>query len=68
MAYSKRGPFEPYPKFKTCLFDKVLKTEAISFGLFTQAPRVKESPTKRYSISFLSHSSSGLLKPYLSLI
>ena len=67
MAYSIRGPFPLIPKFKTDLFDNVLKTEEISFGLLTQAPCVNESPTKRYSISFLSHSVSGLLNPYLSL-
>ena len=38
VAYSIKGPFPLYPKFKVDLFDRVSKTEAISFGLFTQAP------------------------------
>ena len=66
--YCSKGPLPLYERFRTDFFDKDLNKDPISSGRFTHEPIPNESPKIKYSTRSLSHSESGLLKPYLSLL
>ena len=56
-----------HPRFITFNFPIFLNCEGISSPALTHAPWANESPNINTS-AWLSHTKSGLLKPYLSLL